>query len=447
MSNSQELENLILHPYESKELDFKGPMAWNGNDKKSCCEIVKDILAMANTKGGFIVIGVEETKSGFNPKGLTLEQIASFQSEEINRFVQRYAEPPINTTLSKIKTFVIISIPQFTSIPHICKTDYPGVLTKPTLYVRTDNNESAPITTTSDFHALIEAAISKKEQSLLTAIRSIIKGYEPDKDQNKTINEQYTNQISHAIKTFENKNPLKEKNYIGYREVTFYPMSSFDDKRFGIPKLKEALKQASVNFKGWPFVFVSSDSKELYFIQDGIESLVAFTDFNSNDRMDFWRLYSSGLFYHRTLMWEESQDRKKRPKMIDINYIHSKEHKGSTIDFIALTFYIAEAINSLTLLYSALGMNEEPITTRFRVTGTDNRMLTSSDTSRKLSMDYIARIPEIVEERTFSLNEWKAGIVDLSVDVIKSICLKFNWDNPSVSVFRKDIEKLFSRKL
>ena len=164
MSNSQELENLILHPYESKELDFKGPMAWNVNDKKSCCEIVKDILAMANTKGGFIVIGVEETKSGFNPKGLTLEQIASFQSEEINRFVQRYAEPPINTTLSKIKTFVIISIPQFTSIPHICKTDYPGVLTKPTLYVRTDTNESAPITTTSDFHALIEAAISKKAQ-------------------------------------------------------------------------------------------------------------------------------------------------------------------------------------------------------------------------------------------------------------------------------------------
>jgi len=51
MSKSQELKNLILHPYESKEIDFKGPMDWNGNDKKSCCEIVKDILAMANTKG------------------------------------------------------------------------------------------------------------------------------------------------------------------------------------------------------------------------------------------------------------------------------------------------------------------------------------------------------------------------------------------------------------
>ncbi len=441
MPNSQELKNLILHPYESKELDFKGPMAWNGNDKKACCEIVKDILAMANTKGGFIVIGVEDTKSGFNPKGLTSEQIASFRSEEINRFVQRYAEPPINTTLAKIeydgKSFVIISIPQYSSIPHICKIDYPGVLTKPTLYVRTDNNESAPISTTSDFHALIESSISKREQSILTAIRSIIKGYEPDKDRNQTINDQYTSQISHAIKTFEDKNPVKEKNYIGYREVTFQPMSSFDNKRFEIPKLKEAIKQASVNFKGWPFVFVSGDPKELYVIQNGIESLVTFSDFNANDRVDFWRLYTSGLFYCRTLMWEESQDRKQT----------SKEHKSSTMDFIALTFYVAEAVNSLVLLYTALGMDEEPITARFKVTGTDNRLLTSYDTSRELSMAYIAKIPEIVEERTYTFNEWKAGIVDLSVDVIKSICIKFNWDNPSVSVFRKDIEKLFSRKL
>ena len=135
-------------------------------------------------------------------------------------------------------------------------------------------------------------------------------GYEPDKDRNQTINDQYTSQISHAIKTFEDKNPVKEKNYIGYREVTFQPMSSFDNKRFEIPKLKEAIKQASVNFKGWPFVFVSGDPKELYVIQDGIESLVTFSDFNANDRVDFWRLYTSGLFYYRTLMWEESQDRK-----------------------------------------------------------------------------------------------------------------------------------------
>lgn len=91
MPDSKEVINLILRPYESKEHEFKGPMAWNGADKKACCELVKDILAMANTKGGFIVIGVEETGNGFIPSGLTSEQLTSFKSEEINRFIQRYA--------------------------------------------------------------------------------------------------------------------------------------------------------------------------------------------------------------------------------------------------------------------------------------------------------------------------------------------------------------------
>ena len=103
MSNSKELTNLILHPYESKEHEFKAAMIWDGHDKKSCCELVKDILAIANTKGGFLIIGVKETDNGFSPEGLSSEQIASFQSEEINRFTQRYAEPPINTTLQKVE--------------------------------------------------------------------------------------------------------------------------------------------------------------------------------------------------------------------------------------------------------------------------------------------------------------------------------------------------------
>lgn len=451
MSGSDELINLIFRAFESKEHEFKGPIAWNGNDKKACCEIVKDILAMANTKGGFIVIGVEETTNGFVPKGLTPQQIASYQPEEINRYIQRYAEPPINITLAKVenngKSFVIIKIPQFASIPHICKTEFPGVLTKPTLYVRTDNNESAPIATASDFHALIESSLLKRKQSLLTAIRSIIKGYEPDKDQKQMVKEQFSRQIADAINSFEEKNPLKQKNYVGYREVIFQPLSSFDDKRFEISKLKDALKQASVDFKGWPFIFVSRDPKDLYLIQDGVESLVAFPDFIGNDRIDFWRIYTSGLFYHRSLMWEEPQDRK-RPEVIDVNYVMSRKYKGPTMDFVALTFYVAEAINSLVLLYNALGLEDELITARFRILGTINRLLTTYDKSRMWFDDvpYISKIPEIVEEKTYNLNEWKAGMVDLSVDIIKAICLKFNWDNPSTMVFKKDIEKLFSRR-
>lgn len=101
-------------------------------------------------------------------------------------------------------------------------------------------------------------------------------------------------------------------------------------------------------------------------------------------------------------------------------------------------------LNALTLLYKALGLDNEPVTARFRILGTDDRLLTSY--SRPLRMPYIARIPEIIEERTYNLNEWNAGVIDLSISIIKSICLKFNWEDPPTSVFKDDIQKLFSRR-
>ena len=140
-------------------------------------------------------------------------------------------------------------------------------------------------------------------------------------------------------------------------------------------------------------------------------------------------------------MWEESQDRK-QTGVIDMNYVLSKKHKVQQWIFIALTYFVAEAVNALTLLYTAMDMTEEPITAIFKIKGAEDRMLTSYAPGRSLSMPYIAKIPEIIEERTYSLNEWKAGIIDLSIDVIKAICLKFNWENPSIYVFREDIEKL-----
>ena len=97
-----QLKEILLQDYESKDLDYKCPCQWDEKDKKACCEIVKDILAMANTLGGYIVIGVSEQDSGFKWEGLSPEQAKSFETSRLNRFVQNYADPPINTFLKKV---------------------------------------------------------------------------------------------------------------------------------------------------------------------------------------------------------------------------------------------------------------------------------------------------------------------------------------------------------
>src|SRR5258708_2603545 len=99
---TNELTAILLRRNESKDLDYKAAMAWNEADKSICCGLVKDILAMANTRGGFIAIGVSEQPTGYSFDGVSPDQAKTFDTTRLNRFLQGYADPPINALLRKV---------------------------------------------------------------------------------------------------------------------------------------------------------------------------------------------------------------------------------------------------------------------------------------------------------------------------------------------------------
>src|SRR5579884_1066560 len=115
MSDS-ELCGIVRRGEETRDLDYKGPMAWDEGDKKACCSLVKDVLAMANTLGGHIVIGVAESGGTFSWDGLSAEQLKTWDTSRVNRFLQNYADPPINLRLNKVecggKQYVILTVPE-----------------------------------------------------------------------------------------------------------------------------------------------------------------------------------------------------------------------------------------------------------------------------------------------------------------------------------------------
>jgi Putative DNA-binding domain len=430
------LIDILLRGYETKDLDYKAPLTWYENGKKACCELVKDILGMANTLGGYIVVGVSESPTGFVWNGVTDEQARSFDTSRINRFLQNYADPPINTTLRKKehegKTFVIIGIPRFTDTPHICQKDYPGALTASTLYVRTDNNETAPIRSSADFRSNLEQAIRNRSDKMLASFRAILTtGETPPRAKD---DDQFQAQFWESVIRFDKTlNPYKEKNYSGYREAAFYP-TRFEANRFTLDELQAASKRASIDFRGWPFLFVSRELDETYTIQDGLESLVAFPDFDGNDRIDFWRLLQSGFFYQRVLMWEDSWQRKQgQPTAIDIG---------------AMAMYAAEAIHCLTKLYEGLLDGTEEVRFCLRVLGTKDGQLKTFESGRgPLSRVYKSKLPEIRCDRLLPLAEWRASMVEHAVDVSKEVFLRFNWDQPNLGATREIIQKMFARRL
>ena len=432
---SAELIAIIERNFESKGLDYKGPVEWNSGDKKACCELAKDIIGMANTEGGYIVIGVSELDEGFSLDGVNAEQARSFESSEVCRFVQNYVDPPINVRILKIvhnlKLFIVISVPKFPDTPHICQKTYPDVLRDRELYVRTDNNETAPIKSSSDFRLLIESAIRNRADSLLSSFRAILTGPGPNSQQQPSAEELFRPQIESARSGFDQRNPLTEKPYTFFVETIFFP-ETFDPYRFPRRKLELAAHNASVDFTGWPFLFIHQNRTDfLSSTENGLESLISTEDFGGHDMLDFWRLNESGLFYKKEL----SSD-------------------AVSIQAVALvpniTRHFAEAIFCLTRLYESLISDSEVISLSVTFFGTRDRSLVW----RKIpaipipfSNSYQASRPELASSRSLTLAEWRIGIEDYAVQATKDILAGFHYPNPDLEEIRTYVQKLFQRKL
>lgn len=430
--NSETLLRILFRGYESKDLDYKAACKWDETDKKSRCELVKDILAMANSTGGYLVIGVSENTSGPGYEGLTDEQAGSFDSTKINSFVQTYADPPINTHVRKVRhderTYVVIEVPQFLDTPHICQKDFPSVLSDRTLYVRTDNNESAPIRSSADFRAIIERSIRNRADTLLQSIRLILTGGSHALHDAASI-DRAAKQLENADAAFDEQNPLPDKDFDFYVRSAFVP-ERFSEKRFSIQQLKDAAFRAQIDFTGWPFLFIHVNRADvLSTFQDGLQTLIYTDDFFGGKILDFWRLYESGVFYKKELPHEAYPP---------------TQHPGVAI-FPPLARHFGLAIDCLLRLYDGLLEPTEAVTLRVTITGTKGRTLVSGTDALPFRPKHISQIPQIDVEQKHSLLEWKAGLQDFATEMMAEVQVRFNWMAPDTEATRRMLAQMFSR--
>jgi predicted HTH transcriptional regulator len=122
----QERDPIVHRGAESRDFDYKRPMAWKSGDY-ACVGLVCDILAMANTGGGQIVIGVAEADAGgWDWQGLSEDDARTWDQTDVANVVNgRYADPSVDFTLihRKVagKPYIVIAIQPFARVPHICR--------------------------------------------------------------------------------------------------------------------------------------------------------------------------------------------------------------------------------------------------------------------------------------------------------------------------------------
>ncbi len=437
-------------------MDYKGSCAWDENDKKSCCEIVKDILAIANAKGGWIVVGVSETDSKFDWDGLSDEQCKSFETSRVNRFLQNYSDPPINALLikhaSQGKNFVIIEIPRFPDTPHICQKDYPGVLATGTVYVRTDNNESAPVRNSADMRAIVEHATRNRADQLLTSFRAVLTGT-PQPTTAPGDLEQFNKQIKAAAeRSKELIPPDLAKLPLGFRETVIHPLR-FERLRFTSLDIEHMAEAASVSYREWPYIFYSEKRADLIrHLDDGLEM---FTDYVQ--AFQFWRLHKSGCLYVNEMFQEDEQCFKSSGRGLDADQeweelkggvFPESPKPGKLLADIKFAYTCAEAVQCLVDLYTDRLADDDIVRLQMRLHGVQGRHLAMVRGYNTYHSTHYQCNSDIIEyEQKHSLADWRAGVIQHAFELLKYVTKKFNAPDPPYDEVTAAMQRLLSRQL
>lgn len=326
----------------------------------------------------------------------------------------------------------MLEVPVFSDTPHICRQDFPGVLSVPLIYVRTSNNESASVRQVTDVQRMIEQAIRNRRDAMMIAVRSAMFGASTLHRSNDR--ELFQRQCQETLGTATRENPFRVQGFDdGYFVTCTFP-GHFDEARFAPLSLRAAAEAASINYRGWPFLILDANFQKTAYVAEGLRTLTTWTDSGGYRRYDYWLLRSSGLLLQRRIFWEDAAGRRSAAgnKVLDPN---------------AIIFYVAESIQCMTTLYDTLGVTDEEITWNVQLTGVQGRALESADPLRSVMPYFISQSPTIEVTATHSLEEWRAATVDFAVAALEHLFLQFQWENPSREMIRDWITRLFKRRL
>ena len=223
------------------------------------------------------------------------------------------------------------------------------------------------------------------------------------------------------------------EKYEGYREVTAYP-SEFSEDRFEITSLWQAAEKAEILFRGWPFIYVDRVKSDTYIVGDGIRTMVELTDIRRYEFWEMWELKQSGLFFHKSLMDEETS-----PRAVEM---------GKVLSFELTVYHVSEAIGSLWRLYTELGIpDKELLTIKFTYKGVNGRQLVTLDPSRiGFRGRYDCRSEEVSRERSLPLDVWRSSEVNLATEISRELFQCFQWIDPdNKPTIKKLVSELLAR--
>ncbi len=154
---------------EGRDLDYKERIDLDSNTAKA--ELARDIIAMANSGGGRLIVGVAERNNFFWLKGVPDAELYRYETTKINDAIRKYISSTATISSRVVeyqgKAFIFIEVkPSIDTIglAVICNEKvglYPG-----RIYIRTQDGRTSELTDPLDLIRLIDRLVEAKLKRL-----------------------------------------------------------------------------------------------------------------------------------------------------------------------------------------------------------------------------------------------------------------------------------------
>ena len=392
---------IIYRGVESEELDYKAAQDWNELSRAGKSKFVRHCMAMANTKGGYIVVGVGEDQSG-RPcvyTGLTERQSRSFDPTAVGNFINNYADPEIDFSLERPvvdgKQYAVFVVRRFNSLPHVCAYGCENELQQGVLYIRSAEASSRPAFRSQEIHSLIQRSLRNQREQLGRMLRGIL--YE-----NSTLMEPDSKALFSEQRNLSRHILTSRREVIGGSRIAFefsiFP-PEFLAKKFGLTEIRAALEQSVYLFPS-PLFVRQQEVAESYSTNVSVRSL-------PQDTTRIWQAFRSGFFHL-------------------LDYAPVDEHE---VQYDLLRKKIAEAVFFAGEFYSNLGYSDEMFELEVRLNGVENAVLAGIEPRGRQPgspSEYRCRIPEIVVNMQRTMADLTSGPEDHAARIVRDLCERFN---------------------
>ena len=427
----KELRDLLNSPKESANIDYKAGFVWDKTNRDKKYELIRDLLAMANTKdGGQIIFGVDDA---FNFTGVSEEISNSIDTSSVCQMLHSAGDPKVSCEISKPvlddKSLVIFDVREFEDTPVICTDTIKSsdqsrsILRKGAIYIRTSAATTEEIPSAQEMRELLGRAMLKKGDELLGSIQRLLSGKPIQATEDST--KQYTSEIEQADEFFKEKLG-KGFLQVGRWEVTAYP-THYDASRIKeLPAIEELIRNCEVSLRGW--TFPHTDPKNTSNFNLGRQSYIDWDRYREG-----YRFYKSGLFVWKRAFWEDIAD-------------HKTQTGNRPLSFISAIYSFTEFMFFLKRAYERLELNGDVHVT-IRLVGCKGRELAAYDGMIAFWDGYISNEDIILLEDNFKVVELKAAYLQLAQNWIKHVFHVFNWTDVSEQTIDNWQKKLIERRL